>query len=54
MTLSQSNEIGFRLNIPISELIKHVTQTIEASDVTLTPLVVETTDGATVIKQANP
>ena len=36
-TLSQSNRIGFHSNIPVSELIKHVTRAIEASDVALTP-----------------
>ena len=49
-TLSQSNEIGFHLNIPISELIKHVIQAIKASDITSTFLVAETADGATVTK----
>ena len=49
-----SNETGFRSNIPISELIRHVTRAIEASDITSTPPVVETMDGATVTKQADP
>ena len=45
---------GFHLNIPISELIKHVTRAIKASDVASTPLVALTADGATVTKQADP
>ena len=36
-TLSQSHGIGFRPNILVSKLMKHVTQAIEASDVALTP-----------------
>ena len=49
-----SDGTGFRLNIPINELIKHVTRAVEASDVASTPLVAETVDGATVTKQADP
>ena len=37
----------FISNVPISELTKRVTRAIEASDVSSTPLVVETTDGVT-------
>ena len=48
-----SDEIGFYSNIPISDLIKHVTRAIEASDVASTPPVAETVDGAIVTKQAN-
>ena len=40
-----SNGIGFRSNIPVNKLIKHVTRAIEASDVASTPPVAETTDG---------
>ena len=36
---------GFRLNAPVSELTERVTRAIEASDVSLVPLVVETVDG---------
>ena len=43
-----SNGARFRSNISISELIKHVTRAIKASDVNSTPPVAETTDGATV------
>ena len=45
-----SDGTGFRLNIPISDLIKRVTRAIEASDVASTPPFVKTTDGATVTK----
>ena len=38
---------GFHLNIPVSELTEHVTQAIEASDVSSAPPVVETIDGVT-------
>ena len=54
MTLSQSNGIGFRSNIPVSELIKHVAQAIEASNVASTPPVAKTVDGATVTKMSRP
>ena len=49
-----SDGTRFRSNIPISELIKHVTRAIEASDVASTPLVVKTTDGVTVTKTSQP
>ena len=45
-----SDRTEFRSNIPVSELIKHVTRAIEASDVASTPPVKETADGATVTK----
>ena len=54
VTLSQSNGIGFYLNIPVSELIKHVTRAVEASDVASTLSGAKTSDGATVTKRANP
>ena len=37
----------FHSNMPVSELTEHVTRAIEASDVSSTPPVVETTDGVT-------
>ena len=49
-----SDGTGFHLNIPISELIKHVTRAVEASDAASTPPVAETMDGATATKRANP
>ena len=45
-----SDGTRFHLNIPVSELIKHVTRAIEASDVASTPPVVKTVNGATVTK----
>ena len=42
----------FHSNVPVSELTELVTQAIEASDVTLAPLVMETTDGVT--HETNP
>ena len=49
-----SDGTGFHSNIPISELIKHVTRAIEASDIASTPLVVKTSDGATITKTNQP
>ena len=43
-----NDEPGFHSNIPVSELTERVTQAIEASDVSSTPLVAETTNGATI------
>ena len=39
--------LGFRSNASVSELTERVTQAIEASDVSLTPSVVETANGVT-------
>ena len=44
----------FHLDMSISELTEHVTQAIEASDVSSNPLVVETTDEAMTIKTSRP
>ena len=44
----------FHSNMPVSELTEGATQAIEASDVSSTPLVVETTDGATITKTSQP
>ena len=49
-----SNGTGFHSNIPVSKLIKRVTQAIKASDVASTPPVAKTADGATVIKTSRP
>ena len=38
---------GFHSDMPVSELTEHVTRAIEASDVSSTPPVAETMDGAT-------
>ena len=40
----------FHSNMPISELTGHITRAIEASDVSSTPPVAETTDGVTITK----
>ena len=45
---------GFHSNMPVSELIEHVTQAIEASDVSSTPPVVKTVDGAMITKTSRP
>ena len=40
--------------MPVSKLTKRVTRAIEASDVSSTPLVVETADGVTIAKMSRP
>ena len=40
----------FHSDMPVSELTEHDTQGIEASDVSSTPPVAETTDGVTITK----
>ena len=52
--LVMSNRTEFSSNIPISELIKHITRAIEASDVASAPPVVKTADGATFTKMSRP
>ena len=49
-----NNGPGFHSNMPISELTECVTRAIEASDISSTPPVVETTDGATITKTSRP
>ena len=44
----------FHSNIPDSELTEHVTRAIEASDVSSTPPVAETTDRVTITKMSRP
>ena len=44
----------FHSNMPDSELTERVTRAIEASDVSSTPLVVETMDGAMITKMSRP
>ena len=44
----------FHSNMPVSELTERVTRAIEASDVSSTPSVAETTDGATITKMSRP
>ena len=45
---------GFHSNVPISELTELVTRAIEASDISLAPLVAETMDGVTHETQPTP
>ena len=44
----------FHSNMPDSELTEHITQAIKASDVSSTPLVAKTVDGATITKTSRP
>ena len=44
----------FHSNVPVSELTERVTRAIEASDVSSTPLVAETTDGVMHETQLTP
>ena len=45
---------GFHSNMPVSELTEHVTQAIEASDISSTPPVAETADGVMIAKMSRP
>ena len=45
---------GFHSNVPVSELTERVARAIEASDVSLAPLVVETTDRVTYGTRSTP
>ena len=45
---------GFHLDMPVSKLTKHDTRAIEASDVSTTPPVAETTEGVTITKTSQP
>ena len=44
----------FHLDTPVSELTERVTRGIEASDVSSTPPIAETTDGVTITKTSQP
>ena len=44
----------FHSDMPVSELTERVTRAIKASDVSSTPLVVETADGVTITKPSRP
>ena len=44
---------GFHSNMPVSKLTERVTRAIEASDISSTPLVAETTDGAMITRRPN-
>ena len=49
-----NNRTRFHSNIPVRELTERVTRAIEASDVSLAPLVAETMDGVTHKTQLTP
>ena len=49
-----SDGTGFRSNMPVSELIEHVTRAYEARNINSTPPVAEIVDGATVTKMSQP
>ena len=49
-----SDGTRFCSNIPVSELIKHVTRAIEAGSVNSTPPIAKTVGGATVTKMSRP
>ena len=44
----------FHSDIPVSELTERITRAIEASDVSSTPLVAETTDRVMITKMSRP
>ena len=52
--LVMNNGLGFHSNIPVSELTECVTRAIEASDVSLAPLVAETTNRVNARNSTNP
>ena len=54
LTPSTNDGSGFHTNIPVSELIEHDTQAIEASIVNSAPPVVETEDRVTRENMADP
>ena len=49
-----NNGPGFHSNMPVSELTERVTRAIEASDISSTPPVAETVDGAMITKMSQP
>ena len=49
-----NNEPRFHSDMPISELIECDTRAIETSDISSTPLVVETMDEVTIINMSRP
>ena len=49
-----SDGTRYHSNMLASELAKHVTRAIEASDVNSTPPVAETTNGVTITKTSRP
>ena len=53
-TPSANDGPGFHTNIPVSELIEHNTEAIEASVVNSAPPIAETEDGVTHENMVNP
>ena len=53
-TLSANDRPGFHSNMPVSELAERDTRAIEASNVSSTPTIEKTTDGATITKLSRP
>ena len=49
-----NNGPGFHSNMPVSELTERITRAIEASNISSTPTVKETTDEATITKSSRP
>ena len=45
---------GFHSNMPVSELTEHVTQANGTNDISATPSVAETSDGAAITKMNQP
>ena len=54
LTPSANDVPGFHMNVPVSELIEHDTRAVEASVVSLAPLVAETEDRVTRETQMTP
>ena len=48
------DEPRFHSNMPVSELTERITRAINAGDVSSTPPVAKTTDGATITKTSQP
>ena len=54
LTLSANDRPGFHSDMPVSGLTERVARAIEASDVSSTPPVVETTDRVMITKMSRP
>ena len=50
--LVTNDEPGFHSNMPVSKLTERITRAIEESNVSSTPTVAETMDGATITKSS--
>ena len=49
-----NNRLGFHSDMSVSEFTERITRAIKASDVSSTPPVVKTMDGATITKMSQP